>query len=75
MIPMNPLKPLAFTAILICSIAAGSTWTPTSGPEGGRVTSIAYGGTVNAVAHLDCVMAAATLEVDGDVIISQGETS
>jgi len=34
--------------------------------------SIAYGGTVNAVAHLDCVMAAATLEVDGDVVISRG---
>lgn len=35
--------------------------------------SIAYGGTVDAVAHLDCVMSAATLEVDGEVIISQGE--
>ena len=35
--------------------------------------SIAYGGTVNAVAHLDCVMAAATLEVDGNVVMSEGE--
>ena len=35
--------------------------------------SIAYGGTVNAAAHLDCVMAAATLEIDGRVVISEGE--
>ena len=35
--------------------------------------SIAYGGTVNAAAHLDCVMAAATLEIDGEVVISDGE--
>ncbi len=35
--------------------------------------SIAYGGTVDAVAHLDCVMASATLEIDGEVIISNGE--
>ena len=35
--------------------------------------SIAYGGTVNAAAHLDCVMAAATLEVDGRMVISDGE--
>ncbi len=41
---MNPLKPIAFAAILHCSIAAGSTWTPTSGPEGGRVTSLAHSG-------------------------------
>ncbi len=41
---MNPMKPIAFTAILHGSIAVGSTWTPTSGPEGGRVTSLAHGG-------------------------------
>ena len=35
--------------------------------------SIAYGGTVDAAAHLDCVMAAATLEIDGVVVISDGE--
>ena len=35
--------------------------------------SIAYGGTVDAAAHLDCVMAAATLEIDGEVVISDGE--
>ncbi len=35
--------------------------------------SIAYGGTVDAVAHLDCVMEAATLEIDGRVVISDGE--
>lgn len=35
--------------------------------------SIAYGGTVDAVAHLDCVMSDATLEIDGAVIISRGE--
>ena len=35
--------------------------------------SIAYGGTVDATAHLDCVMAAATLEIDGEVVISDGE--
>ena len=34
--------------------------------------SIAYGGTVDAVAHLDCVMADATLEIDGRVVISNG---
>ncbi len=37
--------------------------------------SIAYGGTVNAAAHLDCVMAAATLEIDGRMVISNGELS
>ena len=37
--------------------------------------SIAYGGTVDAAAHLDCVMAEATLEIDGDVIISDGDLS
>ena len=35
--------------------------------------SIAYGGTVNAAAHLDCVMAGATLEIDGAVVISDGD--
>ena len=35
--------------------------------------SIAYGGTVDAAAHLDCVMANATLEIDGEVVISDGE--
>jgi leucyl aminopeptidase (aminopeptidase T) len=35
--------------------------------------SIAYGGTVDAAAHLDCVMAEATLEIDGEVVISRGE--
>ena len=40
---LNP-RPIACSAILICSIAVGSTWTPTSGPEGGRVTSIVHGG-------------------------------
>ena len=35
--------------------------------------SIAYGGTVDAAAHLDCVMADATLEIDGEVIISRGD--
>jgi leucyl aminopeptidase (aminopeptidase T) len=34
--------------------------------------SIAYGGTVDARAHLDCVMAEATLEIDGEVVISNG---
>lgn len=34
--------------------------------------SIAYGGTVNAVAHLDCVMQHSTLELDGEVVISDG---
>ena len=28
----------ALAAILHCSIAVGSTWSPTSGPEGGRMT-------------------------------------
>jgi leucyl aminopeptidase (aminopeptidase T) len=34
--------------------------------------SIAYGGVVNAVAHLDCVMRDATLELDGRLVMSQG---
>jgi leucyl aminopeptidase (aminopeptidase T) len=34
--------------------------------------SIAYGGTVNAAAHLDCVMRNATLELDGRLVISEG---
>lgn len=35
--------------------------------------SIAYGGTVDARAHLDCVMRDATLELDGRVVMSSGE--
>lgn len=34
--------------------------------------SIAYGGTVDAVAHLDCVMRDATLELDGVVVMAEG---
>jgi leucyl aminopeptidase (aminopeptidase T) len=34
--------------------------------------SIAYGGLVDAVAHLDCVMTRATLELDGRVVMSEG---
>jgi leucyl aminopeptidase (aminopeptidase T) len=34
--------------------------------------SIAYGGTVDARAHLDCVMKDATLELDGRPVISRG---
>ena len=36
-------------------------------------TSIAYGGTVDAVAHLDCVMRDATLELDGRPVMVAGE--
>lgn len=35
--------------------------------------SIAYGGTVNAAAHLDCVMQHATLILDGRPIVADGE--
>ena len=35
--------------------------------------SIAYGGTVDAVAHLDCVMRDATLELDGRPVMAEGE--
>jgi leucyl aminopeptidase (aminopeptidase T) len=35
--------------------------------------SIAYGGRVNAVAHLDCVMRDAVLELDGAVVIAEGD--
>lgn len=35
--------------------------------------SIAYGGTVNAVAHLDCVMQHATLSLDGRPVMVDGE--
>jgi len=35
--------------------------------------SIAYGGTVDAVAHLDCVMRDATLELDGRPVMVEGE--
>jgi leucyl aminopeptidase (aminopeptidase T) len=34
--------------------------------------SIAYGGTVDAIAHLDCVMREATLELDGDPVMIAG---
>lgn len=34
--------------------------------------SIAYGGKVDAVAHLDCVMRDATLELDGEVTVAAG---
>jgi leucyl aminopeptidase (aminopeptidase T) len=35
--------------------------------------SIAYGGAVDAVAHLDCVMREATLELDGRPVMIAGE--
>jgi 2,5-dihydroxypyridine 5,6-dioxygenase len=35
--------------------------------------SIAYGGTVDAVAHLDCVMREATLELDDRPVMVEGE--
>ena len=34
--------------------------------------SLAYGGTVDAVAHLDCVMREATLELDGEAVLIAG---
>jgi leucyl aminopeptidase (aminopeptidase T) len=34
--------------------------------------SIAYGGRVNAVAHLDCVMRDAVLELDGHLVMAEG---
>lgn len=34
--------------------------------------SVAYGGVVNAVAHLDCVMRDATLELDGRAVMIEG---
>ena len=34
--------------------------------------SIAYGGTVDAIAHLDCVMKDATLELDGRPVMVAG---
>jgi leucyl aminopeptidase (aminopeptidase T) len=34
--------------------------------------SIAYGGTVDAIAHLDCVMRDATLELDGEPVMIAG---
>jgi leucyl aminopeptidase (aminopeptidase T) len=37
--------------------------------------SIAYGGRVDAVAHLDCVMRDATLELDGHVVMAEGTLS
>jgi leucyl aminopeptidase (aminopeptidase T) len=37
--------------------------------------SIAYGGRVNAIAHLDCVMRDAALELDGRVVIAEGTLS
>jgi leucyl aminopeptidase (aminopeptidase T) len=37
--------------------------------------SIAYGGRVDAIAHLDCVMRDATLELDGREVITAGELS
>jgi leucyl aminopeptidase (aminopeptidase T) len=37
--------------------------------------SLAYGGVVDAVAHLDCVMTRATLELDGRVVMSEGHVT
>jgi leucyl aminopeptidase (aminopeptidase T) len=37
--------------------------------------SIAYGGRVNAIAHLDCVMRDAVLELDGAVVMAEGTVS
>jgi leucyl aminopeptidase (aminopeptidase T) len=37
--------------------------------------SIAYGGVVDAIAHLDCVMRDATLELDGREVIAAGDLS
>jgi leucyl aminopeptidase (aminopeptidase T) len=37
--------------------------------------SIAYGGQVNAIAHLDCVMRDAVLELDGRVVMAKGVLS
>jgi len=37
--------------------------------------SIAYGGRVNAIAHLDCVMRDAVLELDGRLVIAEGTLS
>jgi leucyl aminopeptidase (aminopeptidase T) len=37
--------------------------------------SIAYGGRVNAIAHLDCVMRDAVLELDGRPVIAEGTLS
>jgi leucyl aminopeptidase (aminopeptidase T) len=37
--------------------------------------SIAYGGRVNAIAHLDCVMRDAVLELDGRVVMAEGALS
>ncbi len=35
--------------------------------------SMAYGGRVNAIAHLDCVMRDATLELDGRCVMTEGD--
>jgi leucyl aminopeptidase (aminopeptidase T) len=35
--------------------------------------SIAYGGTVDAIAHLDAVMQEATLELDGHAVLVAGQ--
>ncbi len=37
--------------------------------------SIAYGGQVAAIAHLDCVMRDAVLELDGAVVMAEGTVS
>jgi len=37
--------------------------------------SLAYGGVVDAVAHLDCVMRDATLELDGEKVLIAGVTA
>jgi leucyl aminopeptidase (aminopeptidase T) len=37
--------------------------------------SIAYGGVVDAVAHLDCVMKDATIEMDGRPVMARGEVA
>ena len=65
------------------SMAFNPSGTRLRRPDGDRVgqgtahialgNSIAYGGTVDAVAHLDCVMRDATLELDGRPVMVEGE--
>jgi leucyl aminopeptidase (aminopeptidase T) len=61
-------------AALVCSVPM-ETESSRGSAHVALGNSIAYGGRVNAVAHLDCVIRDAALELDGRLVIAEGTLS
>jgi leucyl aminopeptidase (aminopeptidase T) len=61
-------------AALVCSVPM-ETESSRGSAHVALGNSIAYGGRVNAVAHLDCVIRDAALELDGRLVIAEGTVS